>query len=129
LVRDGLIRTDDASRVFWVDKGRWDFLIADKMVTVTGRAFAFKWDLVKGFVVREDANQVILRIDDKYCSYRYDGISDRRENTRVPPHEGYCTLRIGGNIADALATPLKEEELKKLLTVRNDNQSTNVSER
>jgi hypothetical protein len=108
LARDGQIRTDDASRVFWVDKGRWDFLIADKMVTVDGKAFAFKWDLVKGYVIRDDANGVILRIDDKYCAYRYSG------NPRAA-HAGYCLLKIGGNIADALATPLKKEEIEQLL--------------
>ncbi|HMF14194.1 MAG TPA: hypothetical protein VKE94_17885, partial [Gemmataceae bacterium] len=109
LVRDGLARTDDASRVFWMDKGRWDYLIADKMVTVVGRAFAFKWDLVKGFVLRDDGQSVFLRIDDKYCAYRYD------ENSRPqPPHEGYCTLRIGGSVAEALRTPLKNGEIKEL---------------
>jgi len=109
LTREGAIRTDDANRVFWVDKGRWNFLVADKMVTVQGRAFAFKWDLVKGFVIRDDANGVLIRIDDKYCAYRYGENSRPRQ-----PHEGYCLLRIGGNIADALAHPLREEEIKQL---------------
>jgi hypothetical protein len=109
LTRDGLSRTEDTSRLFWVDKGRWDFLVADKMVTVNGRMFAFKWDLVKGFVIREDVNGVIIRLDEKYCAYRYE---------KGPPrsaHEGYCLLKIGGNVADALATPLKENEIKQLL--------------
>jgi hypothetical protein len=110
LVREGSVRTDDASRVFWIDKGRWDFLIADKMVTVNGRAFAFQWDLVKGFVLHDDGNAVIIRIDDKYCAYRY-GSGGRP----VQPHEGYCTLPVGGNLADALHTPLKEAEIKTLL--------------
>jgi hypothetical protein len=108
LVRDGVVRTDDASRVFWIEKGRWDFLVADKMVTVNGRAFAFKWDLVKGYVLRDDGNAVIIRIDDKYCAYRYEG------SRPVPAHEGYCTLPVGGNIADALNTPLKESEIKRV---------------
>jgi hypothetical protein len=110
LTREGAIRTDDASRVFWVDKGRWEFLIADKMVKVNGRAFAFKWDLVKGFVIRQDADGVIIRIDDKYCSYRYSDYAREK-----PAHEGFCTLRIGGNVADALATPLKDAEIKEVL--------------
>ena len=109
LVRDNTVRTDDASRVFWIDKGRWDYLVADKMVTVTGRAFAFKWDLVKGYVLRDDGNAVIIRIDDKYCAYRYEG------SRPAPPHEGYCTLLVGGNVADALHTPLKDGEIKELL--------------
>lgn len=115
LVRDLLVRTDDGSRVFWVDKGRWDYLIADKMVSVSGRAFAFRWDLVKGFVLRDDGTSVILRVDDKFCAYRYDA------NSRPQlPHEGYCTLRIGGSVADALRTPLKDGEIKVILEARRD---------
>jgi hypothetical protein len=109
LARDGLINTADTSRLFWVDKGRWDFLVNDKMVTVDRKAFAFKYDLVKGFIVREDPDGVIIRLDDKYCGYRY---PENAKSSR-PPHEGYCLLRIGGNVADALTTPLKEEEFKK----------------
>jgi hypothetical protein len=109
LVRNNTVRSDDASRVFWVDKGRWDYLIADKMVTVVGRAFAFRWDLVKGYVLSDDGNAVILRVDDKYCAYRYD------ENSRPQAaHEGYCTLRIGGSVADALRTPLKDGEINEI---------------
>jgi len=108
LIRDNLANTGDTTRVFWVDKGRWDYLIADKMVTINGRAFAFKWDLVKGYVLRDDGNSVILRVDDKFCAYRYD------ENGRPhPAHEGYCTLHVGGNVADALRTPLKDSAIKE----------------
>jgi hypothetical protein len=117
LTREGAVRSDDASRVFWVDKGRWEFLIADKMVTVNGRAFAFRWDLVKGYVIRDDGKGVTLRVDDKYCAYRYTGEGGQGGGRPARPHEGYCTLHIGGNVADALHTPLKEDEIKKILTV------------
>jgi hypothetical protein len=110
LIRDGLISSSDTSRLFWVDKGRWDFLVSDKMITVDHKAFAFKYDLVKGFIIRDDANGLIFRIDEKYCGYRY----PETARSKHPPHEGYCLLRVGGNVADALATPLKMEEIKKL---------------
>jgi hypothetical protein len=118
LAREGAVRSDDASRVFWVDKGRWEFLIADKMVTVSGRAFAFRWDLVKGYVIRDDGKAVILRVDDKFCAYRYQGEGGQGDGRPTRPHEGYCTLHIGGNVAEALHTPLKEDEIKKLLAAR-----------
>jgi hypothetical protein len=109
LARSGAIRTDDGVRVFWVDKGRWDALQAEKMVSVTGRNFVFRWELVRGHVLREDSHGVILRVDDKYCSYRYDS------GDKAPrPHEGYCTLHVGHNLAEALRNPLPESEIKQL---------------
>lgn len=109
LAREGAIRTDDADRVFWVDKGRWDSLIAEKMVSVHGRAFTFRWDLVRGTIVRDDGKALILRMDDKYCSYRYEGAG------RPPrPHEGYCTLHVGQSLAEALLQPMKDGEFKTL---------------
>jgi hypothetical protein len=109
LAREGAIRSDDADRVFWVDKGRWDSLIAEKMVSVHGRAFTFRWDLVRGTIIRDDGKALILRMDDKYCSYRYEG------SGRPPrPHEGYCTLHVGQSLAEALLQPMKDGEFKTL---------------
>ena len=71
--------------------GGWDYLIADKMVTVNGRAFAFRQDLVKGFVIRNDANAVILRVDDKYYA-----------------------LHIGDDLDMALRKALTQDRLKAL---------------
>ncbi len=109
LKREGLIRTDDADRVFWVEGGRWEALVKEKDVTVTGKRFAFRWGLVCGQVVRDDGKSVILRVDDKYCAYQY-GEGGRRPR----PHEGYCTLHVGATVAEALQNPLKEKEIKTL---------------
>jgi hypothetical protein len=109
LISKDEIRKDEANRVFWVDRGRWQALTTEKMVTVTGRDFSFRWGLVRGQVIRNDEDGVILRTDQRYCAYDY-GQGGRKAR----PNEGYCRLHIGNSLAEALTEPLDPSEVKKL---------------
>jgi hypothetical protein len=103
------LRKGDAQRVYWVDRGRWQALLRDKVVTVTNRQFAFRWGLVRGKVIRDDEKGVILCTDEKYCAYDY-GQGERGPR----PNEGYCKLHIGYSVAEALIQPLEASEVKKI---------------
>lgn len=108
LARQGLVRSGDSDRLYHVDKGYWDFLVQDKVVNVSGDRFTFRWGLVRGQVVRSDNAAVVLRLDERYCAYAADPEQDRRPRL----HEGYCRFHVGQSLAEALASPLRESELK-----------------
>jgi len=107
LIKEGAVRSDQIKRLYWVDPGRWQALTKEKMVTVTGHDFAFRWGLVRGRLIRDDSQGIVLLVDEKYCAYSYEG-------ARARAHEGYCRLHIGDSLADALKKPLDPSDVKKL---------------
>ncbi len=108
LVQGGVVRTEEGERLYQVDRDYWESLVRDKVVRLEGSDFVFRWELIRGTVIRSDNRQVILRLDDKYCSYRGE------DGDRPKPHGGYCTLGIGRNLAHALQAPLAEKEVQEL---------------
>jgi hypothetical protein len=110
LVKAKVIRTEDAPVTFKVPVAYWKGMIRDGVVRERGGRFAFQHDLVRGQVLKQrDANFVLIRLDERYCSFR-----DDDEEIEVRPHYGYCRLPVGENVRAALQTPLKDSEVREL---------------
>ncbi len=110
LVKAKTVKAQDAGHLYKVPKAFWEDLVRDQVVTAERGRFAFRWDLVRGRVLKSDANFVLIRPDDKYCSFVADEESDP-----VGPHAGYCFLGIGEKMSDGLQTPLAESEVRRVL--------------
>jgi hypothetical protein len=109
LIKAKVIRPEEAARTYKVPSEYWQALLEDRVVrTGRGGDFTFHQDIVRGRVVKKDDDFVVIRLDEKYCSYR----ADRDE--RVRPHSGYCLLSIGESLTAALQTPLPEPEVIEL---------------
>jgi hypothetical protein len=68
-------------------------------------------DLMRGDIVSRDGELVVFGLDSKYCRSPGDkaaGIEERY-------HEGFCTLKIGEIVQDALRSPASDAVVKELL--------------
>jgi hypothetical protein len=109
LIKAKVIRPEEVSRTYKVPAEFWQGLLEDRLVRAgRGGDFAFHQDLIRGRVVKMDPDFVVIRLDEKYCSFR----ADRDE--RVRPHAGYCLLSVGMNLTAALQSPLPEPEVIEL---------------
>jgi hypothetical protein len=114
LVEAKAIKVSEVSRTYKIPGPYWNSLIRDKVVEPrrTGFEFAFKHGLVRGRIVKRDEKRdgpwVLICLHEKYCSF------ETEEETLARPHAGYCFLRVGEKLAQALQTPLQEAEIKKL---------------
>jgi len=114
LVEAKAIKVSEVSRTYKVSIPYWQGMLKDGVVEMrrTGTEFAFKHGLVRGRIVKRDARRdgpwVLICLHEKYCSF------ETEEETLTPLHAGYCFLRVGEKLTQALQTPLKEGEVKKL---------------
>ena len=110
LVKAKLIRPAEVGRTYKVPVDYWQDMLRDRVVRAgRGGDFSFYRELIRGRVVKKDADFVVIRLDEKYCSYRAD-----RDDEPVRPHLGYCLLSVAENLATALRTPLPEPEVREL---------------
>jgi hypothetical protein len=111
LVKEKVVKAEEAHRLYRVSKSYWDTLKRDKVVRVKDGVFAFRFDLVRGKVVESSDDYVVLKLDEKYCGFR----DDDRQMRPVTPHLGFCYLYNGNKLIDALQQPLPDTEVQKEL--------------
>jgi hypothetical protein len=111
LVKAKVITKEEASRTYKIPVMYWAQLLEDEVVQMRWGEFAFKHNLVRGRVLKGDSKRdgpfVLIRLNENYCSF------DGGERT-VRPHAGYCFLKIGEWLTQALQTPLQARDLKEL---------------
>jgi hypothetical protein len=109
LVYGSVIRAEDVQRTFKVPVTYWESLLRDGLVTVRGKGFAFRKDLVRGKVLRSDDFFVLIQLDQRYCGFR-----DGGDDEGIRPHQGYCFLPVGESVSLGLRTPLMDSEVREL---------------
>ncbi len=109
LVKAKTIRRDEVARTFKVPYLLWGEMLGDKVVSVRGSTFSFRNNLVRGRVLKDDDNFVLIRLDPRYCAYQ-----DDEDEDPVRPHQGYCFLPVGERLSEALRTPLQDSEVREL---------------
>jgi hypothetical protein len=113
LVKAKTVQREELDRVYKVPMQNWKHLVTDEVVVIHSsrtKKFGFSWDMVLGKVLKEDKDFVLIRLDERYCSFQPDEVSDP-----VRPHLGYCFLGVGEKLFDALQTPVQEHEVRKVL--------------
>ena len=109
LVKAGVIRSEEIARTYKVPVPYWETLLDEETLKLApGGRFAFRFELVRGRILKRDDRLVLIKLDDRYCSY-----TDEKTK-RVQPHLGYCLMLLGERLSTALQTPLPENEVREL---------------
>jgi len=114
LVSAEKVKAEEGDRLYVVHAAYWEQLLKDRVAVTTGggRGFVFYLELVRGDVVDQGADLVVLRVAPKYC------LDPGKPGAEPRWHEGFCVLRIGEKLEDALLEPLAEARVKELLKAR-----------
>lgn len=96
--------------VYKVDANYWGSMLRDRVVSLgrNRKDFAFRYDLVRGKVLKADDDWTFFAVPERYCSFT-DG-----SDVPLPAHHGYCFLAVGQRLADGLRTPLPDPEVRAM---------------
>lgn len=114
LVQKQAVDVDEVERVYQIGRPYWEQLDREEVVDVRGADFTFRWNLVSGQVLSSDDRTVTVLVHEKYCAYTSTSGSEGRFRRRTEPHQGYFAWHVGDNLDKAMASPLGEEQVKKL---------------
>jgi hypothetical protein len=113
------VKEDDIDRVYVMHTNQFDALVDDQLLQRVGGKVYFYQNLVHGDILSRDEKVVVIRLAEKYCWYPGTARRVVGKAVRVAPYwyEGYCCLKVGYTVQDALKEPLSAELVKGLLSV------------
>jgi hypothetical protein len=109
------VKKEDIDDLYVMSPEYWDLLRDDQLIRQEGgSSYVIYKNLVKIEVVDRTLDMVVFRVPKKFC--QFPGIAKTDDRPAQPSrwHEGYCILRMGNMVQDALLEPLPDEELNKL---------------
>jgi hypothetical protein len=114
------VKESEIDRIFVLNSNFYDYLHTDKLImTPGGLKFTFFNNLLRGDIIEQNDDVVVLRVAEQYCQYPGEEYKVGADDTpkKIAPywHAGYCSLRVGQKVQEALLRPLTATQIQEVL--------------
>jgi hypothetical protein len=114
------VKETEIDRIYVINSNFFDYLHTDKLVmTPGGGRFTFFNNLLRGDIIDHNDDVVVLRVAEQYCQYPGEeySVGAVEKPVKIAPywHDGYCTLRMGQSMQEALLRPLSAAQIQEVL--------------
>jgi hypothetical protein len=121
LIADGKrVKESEIDRIYVINSNFFAYLQTDKLVSTPGGGrFTFFNNLLRGDIIEHNDDVAVLRVAEQYCQYPGEeyqvGANDKPVKIAPYWHDGYCTLRMGQSVQEALLHPLSPAQIQEVL--------------
>jgi hypothetical protein len=116
MVANKTAKKEDIDDTYVISADYWDALRQDQLIRQeSSSSYVIYKNLIKIEVLERTFDMVVFKVPKKYC--QFPGIAKTDDRPGTPPrwHEGFCVLKMGQMLEEALLEPLAEAEVNKLL--------------
>jgi hypothetical protein len=117
MVANSTAKKEDIDDTYVMSADYWDALRQDMLIKKeSGNSYMIYKNLMKIEVLEQTWDMVVFKVPKKYC--QFPGIAKNEDRPATPPrwHEGFCVLKMGSMVQEALLEPLSEADVQKMLS-------------